>query len=186
MKTALLIIDIQNDYFEEGLMPLPNAEQACENARLVLDRFREEYLPVVFVQHIGIGPGATFFLPYTKGVQIHHHVEPLPHEKVVLKHYPNGFRETDLFGCLAFLGITDLVVCGMMTHMCIDATVRAARDFGYNCTLLGDACASMDLEIQGKVIRSDEIHDSFLAALNGYYATVLPTHTYLESKTKLL
>jgi nicotinamidase-related amidase len=182
MNTALLIIDIQNDYFEKGTMILAGSEQASENAGLVLDRFRKKGLPVIHIQHIAIRPAATFFLPDTPGAAIHKNVKPLAHEKVIVKHYPNGFKETELLEYLKANGIRNLVICGMMTHLCIDATVRAAKDFGYTCVLIGDACATRDLEVNGLTVKASEVQKSFLAALNSYYADVITTKRYLEVK----
>ena len=182
MKTALLLIDIQNDYFEQGTMTLVGAEKAAANAGLILDRTRADGLPVIHIQHIATRPTATFFLPDTAGAQIHAAVKPLPSEKVVVKHYPNSFRETELLEYLKTNEIENLVVCGMMTHMCVDATVRAAKDYGYNCTLIGDACATKNLEINGETVKAKDVHNSFLAALEYYYADVKTTEEYLTEK----
>jgi nicotinamidase-related amidase len=77
MKTALLLIDIQNDYFEGGTMTLVNADHASENAKLLLENFRNKNLPIIHIQHIATKPGATFFLPDTAGVEIHKNVRPV-------------------------------------------------------------------------------------------------------------
>ena len=76
-----------------------------------------------------------------------------------------------------------LVICGMMTHMCVDATTRAAKDMGYDIVLIGDACATKDQEINGQKVKAEEVQKSFLAALNYYYSTVLTTQQYLEIQT---
>jgi nicotinamidase-related amidase len=180
MNTALLIIDIQNDYFEGGTMTLVNSERAAENAGLLLEKFREEGWPVIHIQHIATKPTATFFLPGTKGAEIHKLVKPLPTEKIIIKHFPNSFRETELSDYLKQNSIENLVICGMMTHMCIDATTRGAKDFGFNCTLIGDACATKDLEISGETVKAKDVHYGFLAALNYFYSSVLNTKNYLN------
>lgn len=179
MKTALLIIDIQNDYFEGGTMTLVGSEKASINARRILDKFRLENLPIVHIQHVALSPTATFFLPRTHGAEIHNNVNPIETEKVVIKHYPNSFRETGLLDYLRSLNITDLVICGMMTQMCVDATVRAAKDYGFNLVVIGDACATKDLEINGEKVKAAEIQNSFLAALNYFYSEVKTTAQYL-------
>lgn len=184
MKAAFLTIDIQNDYFEKGTMTLVDAERASKNARLILDKFRADNLPIVHVQHIATRPTATFFLPDTWGAAIHETVKPLEGEKVIVKHTPNSFRETELFDYLSGQQITDLVICGMMTHMCVDATVRAAKDLGFQVTVIGDACSTKDIEIQGETVAADYVQKSFLAALNYFYSTVMTTKTYLEAYSK--
>jgi len=182
MNIALILIDIQNDYFENGTNTLVGSDKAGKNARHILDRFRSKELPVVHIQHIATSPGATFFRPNTVGAEIHNSVEPTAHEKVVVKHFPNSFRETELLDYLKSKNITDLVVCGMMTHMCVDATTRAAKDLGFNITLIGDACATKDLEIHGERVAARDVHNSFLAALNNTYANVIATEQYLGIK----
>jgi nicotinamidase-related amidase len=182
MKIALIIIDIQNDYFDKGTMQLVGSDKASNNAKLILEHFRKNNLPIIHVQHIAATPTATFFLPNTKGVGIHDNVKPLEQEKVIAKHYPNSFRETELLDYLKDKNITDLVICGMMTHMCIDATVRAAKDFGFNIILIGDACATKDQEINGCIVKAGEVQNSFLAALNYFYATVKTTEQFLDKK----
>lgn len=180
MNTALLIIDIQNDYFENGTMTLFDSERATENARLLLDRFRAEGSTVIHIQHIATNPTATFFLPDTKGAEIYHMVTPLPEEKTIIKHFPNSFRETELLDHLKSNKIENLVICGMMTHMCIDSTTRAAKDYGFNCILIGDACTTKDHEINNVIVKAIDVHNSFLAALNYFYSTVMTTRYYLN------
>ncbi len=182
MKTALVLIDIQNDYFGKGAMPLVAPGQACDNARLILDRFRQEGALVIHVRHVAQNPAATFFRPNTPGAEINEKVKPRPEEILITKHYPNSFKETALNEELQSRNITRLVICGMMTHMCVDATTRAAKDFGYNCTLIGDACATRDLEVNGQTVNAREVQTSFLAALNYYYATVKTTKQFLDNK----
>ena len=177
-QKALVIIDIQNDYFMGGNMPLVGSDEAVLNAKLVLEQFRNAGLPVIHIQHVSDRPGATFFVPGTRGVEIHSEVAPLNNEKIIVKHFPNSFRETELQDYLKELGISDLVICGMMTSMCVDATTRAAKDFGYNCTVIGDACAAPNLEINGKTVSGENVHNAFLAALNYFYATVVDAKDY--------
>lgn len=181
-KKALLIIDIQNDYFADGANPLEGSLHASVNAKQILESFRKEELTVIHIQHLSTRPGSTFFIPDTKGAEIHANVAPLENEKVIVKNYPNSFRETDLLDYLRSMEITDLVVCGMMTHMCVDATVRAAKDYGFNCTLIGDACATRSLNIHDKTIKASEVHNAFLAALAYFYSNVTTTEEYLQSE----
>lgn len=178
-KEALIIIDIQNDYFEGGANPLIGSLEASENAKALLNDFRERSLPVIHIQHFSTRVGSTFFIPNTKGAEIHENVIPVGGEKVIAKNYPNSFRETDLLEYLQSNHITDLVICGMMTHMCVDATTRAAKDFGFTCTVIGDACATRDLKIQGSVVAASEVQKSFLGALSYFYSSVLTAKEYL-------
>jgi nicotinamidase-related amidase len=174
--TALLIIDIQNDYFPGGAMELEGADAAGANAGKLLQKFRNDGLPILHVRHLSVRPGSSFFLPGTKGADIHQSVTPVPGEVVVEKNFPNSFRNTKLEENLKSQGIKNLVVAGMMTHMCVDATVRQAADLGYKVTLLGDACATRAQTYAGEKVPAKQVHAAFLAALNGFYAKVIPTH----------
>jgi nicotinamidase-related amidase len=173
MSKALLVIDIQNDYFPGGKMELVGSAAAALQAARVQRHFRERGLPVINVQHVAKGPSATFFLPETHGVEIHESVAQVDGEHLVVKHFPNSFRETRLADILATLGVTELTVVGMMTHMCVDTTVRAANDAGFKVTLVGDACATKDLEFDGRTVAAADVQVSYLAAIDGSFAVVL-------------
>lgn len=174
MTQALVLIDIQNDYFRGGPMELVGMEAAAEKARSVLERFRSRGAPIVHVQHLSVRPGSTFFLPDTPGVEHHASVRPTAGEAVVQKNYPNSFRDSRLAEVLEQAGARDLVIVGAMSHMCIDATTRAAFDAGYECTVLQDACATRDLTFNGERIEAAKVHGSFMAALAWPYARVVP------------
>lgn len=181
-ETVLLIIDIQNDYFEGGANPLSGSFEASLRTKEVLQYFRTSSHPVVHIQHIANRESATFFVPNTFGVEIQENVKPIDGEKVIIKHYPNSFRETELNDYLESLGVKNVVVCGMMTHMCVDATVRAAKDLGYNITLIADACATKDLIFDNENASAKDVQTSFLGALSYYYAEVIPASKYLKNK----
>lgn len=181
MSTALLLIDIQNDYFSGGRMELAGSDLAAARAVRILKAFRQSGWPVIHVQHISNRPGSTFFLPGTTGADIHASVAPLPDEAVVIKHFPNSFRETDLLGKLRHAGVDSILFCGMMTSMCVDATVRAAFDLEFTCTVAHDACATRDLIFNGKTFLAEQVHGSFLAALGAVYAQVKATDDILDN-----
>ncbi len=179
MKEALLLIDIQNDYFQGGKAELHKPMDALENAEMVLKKFRQSGTPVIHVQHVSINEGATFFLPDTQGVKIHERLVPLQNETVVVKHAPSSFYNTNLLDVIRENAITELVVCGMMSHMCIDTTVRACKDHGLKVMLLDDACATKNLKYRDTVIPAETVHRTFMAALNGMFASVMSTQEYL-------
>jgi nicotinamidase-related amidase len=172
MNQALLLIDIQNDYFPGGAMELAGSPEAGTQAGKLLQVFREKALPVIHIQHISTRPGAAFFLPKTKGVEIHQSVNPAQNEIVIRKNYPNSFRGTPLLDHLRERHIRQLVIGGMMTHMCIDSTTRAAADLGFECFLARDACATKTLSFGGVVIPAESVQAAFLASLNGLFAKV--------------
>ena len=179
-KKALIIIDIQNDYFDGGKFPLVGTLEAAKNAKLLLEDFRKKNLDILHIQHIKEDPKANFFAVNTNGVEINDLVKPLASEKVIVKHYPNSFRETELLDELKNRGISELVICGMMTNMCVDATTRAAADLGFTCTVVADACAAATLEYNGRKVIGEDVHAAFIAALSLSYAEILSTQDYLK------
>lgn len=175
MNTALLIVDIQNDYFPGGKMALEGTGKASDNAAALLSTFRHLQLPVIHIQHIAQRAGATFFLPDTEGVKIHASVAPLASETVIRKHYPNSFRHTGLLDHLKQHQIGKLVIAGMMTHMCIDTTTRAACDLEFTLQLAHDACATKALSFGGVEVPASHVQNAYIAALDGSFAEVLST-----------
>jgi len=182
MSTGLILVDIQNDYFAGGRMELVGMDAAGEKAGELLTFFRDNRWPTFHIQHISNYEGATFFLPDTKGAEIHAAVKPRSDESVIQKHFPNSFRETPLLDALKSAGVENIVICGAMSHMCIDATTRAAADFGFGCTVVHDACATRNLDFGKKKILAQDVHASFMAALGSAYAKVV-THKECISKT---
>ncbi len=181
MGMALVLIDIQNDYFPGGCMELVGSTEAAAAAARLLDAFRRASLPLFHVQHVSTRPGSTFFLPDTPGVKFHWSVAPRMGEPVVVKHYPNSFRDTCLLEKLRAARVRKLLFCGMMTHMCMDATVRAAFDLGFVCTVAGDACATRDLTFNGTPIPASQAHGAFLAALGAVYADITTADAAIEN-----
>lgn len=181
MSTALIVIDIQNDYFQNGKMELVTPDKAADNAAQVLEWFRKYNKENIYhVQHIAADPSLGFFLPDTEGAEISDTVTPLESESITIKNFPNSFLNTDLESKLKENGVDKVYVAGMMTHMCIDATVRAAVDMGYDTTLIEDACATKDLTYGDKTVDAQQVHYSFVGALDGMYAEITTTGEFLE------
>lgn len=142
--------------------------EAARNARELLQCFREHEQYHVHIQHVAMRPGATFLLPGDAGSDIHDSVAHFEGEPLVVKHYPNAFRETNLLDLLKGQGIERVVVTGMMTHLCVDATARAAADLGFQVMVAADACATRDLRYREDTILAGQVHKAFLAALMSY------------------
>lgn len=182
-STALLLIDFQNDYFEsfkDSKFPLNNSEGASLKASKILENFRNQNLNIIHIKHENPNLDAPFFQIGSNGANIHKNVEPLESELVITKNYPNSFLQTNLKNYLDEKNIDSVVIVGAMTHMCVDATLRAAKDFGYNCTVISDACATKDLEFDGKIVSSYDVHKSFMAAFEFAYAKVENTNDFLK------
>ncbi len=179
-RQAIIVVDIQNDYFPGGKWILDGADAAADNARQVIDAARSNGDLVVHIRHETLAKDAPFFVPHTEGAQLHPKAANLPHERVIVKHYMNPYRETDLRQILEENGIHDVVVVGNMSHMCIDAVTRASDDFGYKATVIHDACATHDLEFNGVKVPAVQVHAAFMAALSFGYAQVVSTAAFLS------
>ena len=168
-KTALLIIDIQNFYFPGGKWELENPEKAGMNAQKILNEFRKLGMTVIHVRH-NSDPGG----------EIHESVKPLTDEKIITKNDINSFKGTDLLSFLKERKIEKLVICGMQTHMCLEAVTRAAHDYGFHCTVIANACATRTLEFNGAIVQAEDVHNSTLGTLSGTYAKVIDTKSFFE------
>lgn len=167
-KTALLIIDVQKDYFPGGKYPLVNPLEAAQKAYMILQCFREHGGHHVHIQHISQEPDATFFISGDRGTDIHDSVAHFEGEPIVYKHEPNSFLNTNLLELLKSWEVERVIITGMMTHMCVDATARAASDLGFQVMIAEDACATRDLKYGDTVIPAEHVHKAFLAALKSY------------------
>lgn len=170
-KEALLLIDIQNIYFSPGDMLLHKPLEAAEKATILLKKFRVEEKTIIHIQH-----------NFETGYEIHNLVEPINGEKIIHKDYPSSFFLTDLQEYLQANNISHLVVVGMMSHMCVDTTVRACQSYGYKVTVIEDACATMTLEHNGKVIDAETVHTVYMASLNDGFAKVMKLEDFYEDK----
>ncbi len=178
MKSALIIIDIQNDYFLGGNMALVGIEQAAANANCLLGSFRSMQAPIFHIRHLATRKNATFFIPDTVGAEIHTTVKPREGEPVVIKHDPNSFHHTDLHKMLQRNQIDKLIICGAMSHMCVDSTTRAAYDLGYACTVIADACATKDLCFDNNFIPAQQVHMTFMGSLQCIFSDVISLAQY--------
>ncbi|WP_037317131.1 cysteine hydrolase family protein [Ruegeria halocynthiae] len=180
-KSALILIDIQKDYFPGGKWELHQIEQTAANAARILGQARTADQMIVHVHHEFQIENPPFFEAGTPGAEFHPSVQPQEGEHKVLKHYVNAFRDTNLQSLLEQNGVTDVTIVGDMSHMCIDAAARNAADIGLNVTVVEDACSSRDLEFNGDVIAAEQVHKAYMSALSFAYAKVVTTTDYLAS-----
>jgi nicotinamidase-related amidase len=182
MADVLVVIDIQNEYFPGGALTLPDAAGAAGRAAEAIEAARGAGVPVVHIRHEE-PESDQFFVPGSRGAETNAAVAPAEGEPVIVKHYPNSFLETDLAERLERSGASRVAFCGMMTSMCVDATVRAAADIGLKPVLIDDACAAPDLEHRGRRVPAEEVHAAFCAALGDEIATVLGTADFSAGPT---
>jgi nicotinamidase-related amidase len=168
-KTALLIVDVQEFYFPGGKMQLENPELAGMNAGLLLDHFRNNEMLVYHVRH-----------NFEPGGDIHPYVKPIEGEAVISKDQVNAFAGTGLLEMMQRDSVEQLVICGMQTHMCMEAAVRAAHDYGFTCLVASDACATRALQYEEHIIPAKNVHYSTLNTLQGSYARVITTDAIIR------
>ena len=167
-KTALLLIDIQEFYFPNGYNALVEPEPASQQAAIVLDYFRKNKELVVFIKHA-----------VKKDSLIHSSVLPIEGEKVITKQEINSYLNTDLLSYLQKNSIRRVVICGMMTHMCVEAAARASADYGFEVVIISDACATKDLVFGNDTVLAKDVHVSTLATIENYYGKVLTVNEFL-------
>jgi nicotinamidase-related amidase len=180
--TALILVDIQNDYFDNGNWPVAKMDTASANAARLLEHARKSGQMVVHVHHEIPSDGAPFFRPGTDGARIHASVAPQKGEPTILKHHPNSFRETGLLALLQDSRIRNVTICGAMSQMCIDATTRAAADFGFDVTVAEDACGAKETSFGNTQVDAEHVHATIMGALDGTYARVMKTEAYLAGR----
>ena len=146
-KRALLVIDPQNDYFEDGLYPLWNTQAVLQNMLMAMTQARAQGMPIILVQHVakttaGLAP---FFNAGTQGVAIHPEIlAAAPDAPIVVKQYADAFEQTDLAALLTSLGVERLMLCGMMTQNCVTHTAISKAAERYQVSVLSEACTTRE------------------------------------------
>jgi nicotinamidase-related amidase len=172
-QSALVLIDCQNTY-REGIMQLEGVEPALKECATLLQRARDAGATVIHIQH-DAGPGTPYDIGAPIGA-IADIVAPLASEPVIVKAYPSSFEQTNLDTELKKRGVTDLVLAGFMTHVCVNSTARAAFNHGYRATVVGNATATRALpNPDGGTVTAQTMHTSALAALADIFAIVVPS-----------
>ncbi|WP_125721684.1 isochorismatase family protein [Flavobacterium ustbae] len=135
-ETALLLLEIQNDYFFKGKMELHDSYDSAFNAKKALDFFRKKRKKIIHVQHVALNNNASHFIKGSYGAEIFEDVAPKPGEKIIVKNNHNAFNETTLLEYLTDNEINHLIIAGMMSNMNVDATVCTAKDLGFKIELI--------------------------------------------------
>jgi nicotinamidase-related amidase len=172
---AIVTIDYQMDYFPGGKFPLWRANKAIRNAAAVLDWGRRKGVLIFHVRHEGLDPSASFLAAGTPGTALHPalSVPPDGSEPVIRKHRPDSFLETDLEARLKAAGLKRVIWMGMISWMCVDTTVRAAKAHGFVNYLVEDACAAGWMRHNGLPIFPWASHRAFMAALGSNFAKLI-------------
>ncbi|WLR94161.1 cysteine hydrolase family protein [Shinella zoogloeoides] len=179
-KRAIIIVDLQKDYLATGSFALTGIDAATANAARVVEAARGKGDRIVHVHHIAKEADSPLFAPNTDGIEPIPAIAPQAGDAVVVKNYPNSFRDTVLQETLKAGGIEDVVVVGAMSDVCIDATARAAADLGYNLTVVHDACATRDKAFGDSVVPAAQVHATIMSALEFGYGKVTTTAEFLS------
>jgi nicotinamidase-related amidase len=178
-KRAIIIVDLQQDYLASGSFALTGIDTAATNAARVVEAAREKGDRIIHVHHIAKEAASPLFAPGTDGILPIPAVTPQANDTVIIKNYPNSFRETALQQVLQDGGIEDVVVVGAMSDVCIDATARAAADLGYDLTVVHDACATRDKTFGDSLVPAAQVHATIMSALEFGYGKVTTTADFL-------
>ncbi|BBY52179.1 isochorismatase [Mycolicibacterium arabiense] len=171
-ESALVLIDCQNTY-TRGVMELDGVSAALDEVATLLDRARTAGIPVIHVQHDG-GAGSPYDLGDDIGAIVPL-VAPRDGEPVVVKQYPDSFVQTDLDERLKAAGVSNLVLTGFMTHMCVNSTARGAFNLGYAPSVVASATATRSLPgVDGAPLPAAAVQSASLAALSDLFAIVVP------------
>ncbi|AJY10824.1 cysteine hydrolase [Burkholderia dolosa] len=177
-RTALLVIDFQNEYFG-GRLPIPDGARALRNAQRVIAFADRARMPVFHVQHVGAVDGP-LFAEGSENHRFHPDLQPAQHHAVVRKTSVSVFPTTDIHARLQAAGIDTLIVTGLMTHACVAGAARDAVPLGYSVIVVDDACATRDLDLgDGDTVSHRDLHRATLAALSDTFGDVLTTEQLL-------
>ncbi|EIX2761941.1 cysteine hydrolase [Staphylococcus pseudintermedius] len=179
-KHGLLVIDVQNDYFKGGKMALHQPDKALRNIQQLEQDFSAKHLPIIYIQHINTKPNPTFFKADTEGVALHSELAVQPESIIIEKHFPNSFFQTELQATLDQLEVDTLVITGMMTHMCVDSTTRAAAELSYNPVLIHDATATRNLTFNENNVQANDVQNAFISSLSNF-STVMSTDDWIKA-----
>jgi nicotinamidase-related amidase len=169
---TLIIIDAQKEYLS-GPLALTGVHEAVANICKLVAAARAAGRPIVHIRHLGTVGG--LFDPQGERGELLPQLLPQGEEHLLEKRLPNAFNGTGLDSLLQTLGHLDLIVCGFMSHSSISTTVRAAKDYGYRCTLVEDACATRDLPSKHGVISAAVVQQTEMAIMADNFATLALT-----------
>ena len=180
MKEALLIIDVQNEYFS-GKMPVTYPPWSLVNILQAMDAAHVAKVPVIVIQHANHAPDAAAFRHGTYGWELHPDVKRRPRDLLIEKPLPGSFTKTALGAWLRDHAITSLTISGYMTQMCCDTTARQAFHEGYGVKFLSDATGTLTVTNTAGTIRDADLHRAILVTQQMRFSQVMTTAEWIES-----
>lgn len=178
-RTALLVIDFQNEYFS-GKMPIPDGTKALDNARRLVERADAEGTTVYHVQHVTLA-GSPVFAEDSEASAFHRDSQPAANHVILRKSSVSVFPTTDIDQRLKRSGVDTLIITGLMTHACVAGAARDAVPLGYTVIVAEDACATRDLDTgNDQTIAHDTLHRAALASIDDTFGDILTTEQILN------
>ncbi|MFX4262309.1 cysteine hydrolase family protein [Pelotomaculum propionicicum] len=182
MKRALLVIDVQNEYFS-GKLPVTYPPGSLERIVKVIEAARSKQIPLVFIQHSALQKDAAAFKKGSAEWKLHPEIAAIPCEHLVEKTLPGSFTGTDLESWLRERGIDTVVITGYMTQMCCDTTARQAFHLGLSVEFLSDATGTLQISNEAGTSAAEELHRAILVTQAARFSKVLTTEQWIDSLT---
>ncbi|WP_404305001.1 cysteine hydrolase family protein [Neorhodopirellula lusitana] len=179
MSRALLVIDVQREYFD-GALPITHPAGHLERILQVMDEAAKASVPTAVVRHHQADPESPIFRLNSDMWQLHKEVEERPRDLLIDKQLPGTFTGTDLGEWLTLIGADTVCIAGYMTHMCCDTTARQAFHRGYKVEFLKDATGTLNVENEAGSATAEELQNSILVAQQMFISEVIGTDDWLQ------
>jgi nicotinamidase-related amidase len=176
---ALLVIDIQNEYFT-GKLPIVYPSGSFENILRAIDISHDSHIPVVVIQHTALAIDSKTFRKGSPEWELHPEIASRHRELLIEKNLPGSFTGTTLEKWLRDNSIDTLTICGYMTQMCCDTTARQAMHLGFSVEFLSDATGTIQLSNYAGNISAEDLHRAILVVQAARFSKVMTTGEWLE------
>lgn len=179
MKRALLVIDVQYEYFT-GKLPVSYPKGSFTNILKAVDAANKNKIPVILIRHGAAQKDAAAFVQGSRGWEIHEELLKKEYVCIIDKHLPGSFTDTELEDYLRGLGIDTIVICGYMTQMCCDTTARQAVHRGFAVEFLSDATGTLDISNNAGKVTAEELHRAILVTQAMRFSKVISTDEWIK------
>ncbi|MBW4645370.1 MAG: cysteine hydrolase [Goleter apudmare HA4340-LM2] len=180
MKRALLVIDVQNEYFT-GKLPVTYPSGSLDKILQVMNIAYERGLPIIVVRHTQPQADSPIFRKGSKEWELHPEVAKHHYDLLIEKNVPGSFTGTELENWLRNRGIDTVVISGYMTQMCCDTTARQASHLGFSVEFLADATGTLTFKNSAGVATDEELHRATLVAQDTFISKVITTSEWIDS-----
>jgi nicotinamidase-related amidase len=175
MKRALIVIDVQNEYFSGKLqIEFPDRHVSLANIARAMDAAQQAGIPVIMVQQFAPAQSPVF-AEGSHGWELHESIQARAWQHKINKNLPSAFAGTDLADWLAANNIDTLSVTGYMTHNCVDSTIKHAFHSGLQVEYLHDASGTLSYANKSGYASAEEIHRTFSIVMQARFAAVMST-----------